>query len=129
MAGRMPGVELNAQGVEEAKQLAERLAHSPLKVSAVYSSPLERARQTAEPIASALGLQVDMLDALQEMDLGEWTGVTFEELLPMPEWKQFNVFRSGTRPPGGESMVEVEARITKALNMLRIKHGDDTVAM
>jgi probable phosphomutase (TIGR03848 family) len=120
IAGRQPGIHLNEDGKRQAAQLADRLAGLPL--AAMYSSPLERAQQTAEAVAAKHRLQVHPLEGVQEIDFGDWTGKTLAELEPLPEWRAFNSFRSGTRIPGGENMAEVLARALGALEQLRQRH-------
>ncbi|HWH67867.1 MAG TPA: histidine phosphatase family protein, partial [Candidatus Sulfotelmatobacter sp.] len=78
IAGRSPGVHLNAAGRQQAEQLAKQLAAHPIQQ--LFSSPLERARETAEPLARRLGLEVQIAPALTEMDFGQWTGKTLAEL-------------------------------------------------
>src|SRR4030042_6073367 len=85
LAGRLPGVHLNDKGRKQALQLAEKLAHAPVK--AVYSSPLERAVETAQPIASVLGLEVILRPGLIETDVGEWQGQKNWKRRPQKLWK------------------------------------------
>jgi broad specificity phosphatase PhoE len=120
IAGRAAGVHLNEQGRREADALATRLA--PLDITAIYCSPLERAMETAAPIAAGQRLQIQTAPALLEIDFGEWTGRTLAELNPLAEWKAFNSFRSGTRIPGGENMSEVLARGLAELNSIQGTH-------
>jgi probable phosphomutase (TIGR03848 family) len=127
MAGRMPGVHLNAAGQRQAERLAERLGEAPLR--AIYSSPLERARETAAPLAARLGLPVQLSEALGEIDFGEWTGRTFDELRDIPRWHQFNAYRSGTRIPNGELMLEAQARIVGEMERLREQYPHDHLAL
>ena len=126
-SGRLPGVPLNAAGQAQARQLAARLALLPLH--AVYTSPLERATQTADPVAAAHGLTPLADAAFLELDLGEWTNQTFQELHGDPQFHLFNVFRSGTRIPGGELMLEAQARIVAGLQRLAGRHPQQTVAV
>jgi len=127
MAGRMPGVHLNAEGQRQAEQLAERLAAVPIR--AIYSSPLERSQETAVPLAARLGLPVQTSEALGEIDFGDWTGRTFQELQEIPRWRQFNTYRSGTRIPQGEMMLEAQARIVGEMERLRELHPHDHLAL
>jgi probable phosphoglycerate mutase len=115
------------EGWAQAARLAERLATA--RIAAVYSSPLERARETAEAVARPHGLAVGILGGAVEIDFGDWTGRTLAELAEDPRWRRFNTFRSATRIPGGEMMPEVQARIVAALEELRLRHGDATVAV
>ncbi len=127
MAGRMAGVNLNEMGQAQADALALRLEGVPL--SSIYSSPLERAVQTAAPIAAHFGLPVRMSEAITELDYGDWTGRTFEELDAMPGWRPYNVFRSGSRIPGGEMMLDAQTRTVAFLQALCQAHPGEQVAL
>lgn len=126
-SGRLPGVPLNATGQNQAQQLAARLASLP--VHAVYTSPLERATQTTEYLCATNGLTPVVEEAFIELDLGEWTNKTFQELHDDPQFHLFNTFRSGTRIPGGELMLEAQARIVAGLQRLAGQHPQQTVAV
>jgi probable phosphoglycerate mutase len=80
-------------------------------IAGIHCSPLDRARETAEPIAEHLRLDVEIAAALNEVDFGEWTGMSFDELAQRPDWQHWNQFRSNARAPGGETMLEVQARV------------------
>jgi probable phosphomutase (TIGR03848 family) len=121
IAGRKAGIHLSATGRTEAMALGERL--SRLQITSVYSSPLERALETAGPIAEQQGLRVETAPGLLEIDFGEWTGRTLAELDQLPDWKTFNSFRSGSRIPGGENAAEVLARALAELERLRRHHS------
>ena len=113
----MPGVELSEAGRSQAAALAEALAARP--IAAVVTSPLERAQQTAVPIAARLGL-VPLIDpGLNEIDFGHWTGLAFAELAGRPEWDAWNRARSFAACPGGESMVAAQARALATIGVLR----------
>jgi probable phosphoglycerate mutase len=122
IAGRQPGVHLNVEGRRDAERLAARL--SELALSGIYSSPLERAIETAEPIAARQGLVVRIAQGLNEVDFGDWTGKTFTQLDRLDEWKRFNSHRSGTRIPGGETIGEVLGRSRAELERLTQVHTD-----
>src|SRR6059036_1326091 len=106
ITGWLPGVHLNPSGVRQAGRLSERLAGAG--IVAIYSSPLERAVETAQPLAGKLGLSVVQRRALGEIHFGDWTGRTLDQLDGDAEWRRFNSFRSSTQPPGGELMPEVQ---------------------
>jgi probable phosphomutase (TIGR03848 family) len=127
IAGRAPGVSLNQRGLQQAETLAERLAELP--ISAVYSSPLERAVQTARPIAERKGLRVEQREGLNEIDFGDWTGKQLRDLQPLAEWQNFNTYRSGTRIPRGETMQEVLARTLNELEDIGRLHSGSMVAV
>jgi probable phosphomutase (TIGR03848 family) len=120
---RSPGIHLNEQGQREADDLALRLARIPFE--AIYSSPLERAIETAAPLAKHCGFAVEVVDGLNEVDIGEWTGLTFEDLRAKPEWQQWTNNRSNFRPPGGELLLDTQARMIAAIEDLRRKHEGD----
>lgn len=127
ITGRLPGVRLNEAGRQQAQRLPERLSEAG--ITHLYSSPLERARETAAPLAEHLGLELSICEEIHEVDFGRWSGETFEELDRRPRWRLFNAFRSGTRIPGGELMVEVQARMVAAVERLREEHPDAVVAL
>ena len=127
LSGRMAGIHLNEEGEAQAQDLAHRLAVLPIEV--IYCSPVDRARQTAEPIAKVLQLQTIMLADFQEIDYGEWTGENFAALSEAPRFALFNLFRSNTRIPGGETMLEAQARFVSGLQKLAAKHAGRTVAV
>jgi broad specificity phosphatase PhoE len=117
LAGRSPGVILSGEGREQALRTAERLAGTD-GIDAVQCSPLERTHQTAEIIADRLRLTPVRVDALVEIDFGDWTGRSFEELDRCEDWRQWNHFRTGTRPAGGETMLEAQARALRHVETL-----------
>jgi probable phosphoglycerate mutase len=127
LSGRMPGIRLNEEGSVQARELAQRLVGLPLR--AIYCSPVERAVQTAEPIAKVLQLEPIRCDDFQELDFGEWTGESFESLAGKKEFSLFNSFRSNTPIPGGEMMLEAQTRIITGLQRLSVQHRDQTVAV
>ena len=127
LAGRTAGVHLNEPGREQAQGLAKRLQHLP--VTAIYSSPLERTIETAEPLAKLLNLPLNISAAVTEMNYGEWTGLTIDEVRQQPQFAYYNSFRSNTRIPGGEGMLEAQARIITELKKLGLQHPGETVAV
>jgi probable phosphoglycerate mutase len=130
LPGRTPGLHLADAGVKQAEAVAGRIVElqSPKRpVAAVYASPLERTRETAAPIASALGLKVRRSKGLLECDFGDWTGGELKKLAKLPEWRTVQRNPSGFRFPGGESFTEMQVRITSALAALRAEHPGQTV--
>ena len=126
ITGRLPGVHLNDTGRKQADELPARLAG--WKIDAICSSPLERALETADPLARRLRLKVAVYDALDEVDFGAWSGTTIEQLNQLPEWRLYNTFRSSTRAPGGELATEVQTRMVAVLAGLARQHPEQTVA-
>jgi probable phosphoglycerate mutase len=127
IVGRAPGVGLGPEGIRQAEALAERFERCPFQ--ALYSSPLERARATAAPLASRLGLEVQIAAELNEVDFGAWTNRTLADLHDLEEWRRFNLFRSGSRIPDGESMIEVQARMLRLLERLGAAHPHQALAL
>ncbi len=120
LTGRMPGVHLGQEGRAQAGWLADRLSAEP--ISAVYTSPLERARETAEPIASLCGVAAQTDERLTDIEFGDWSGRSFEELGRDPRWAEWNASRSTARPPGGETMLDVQARAVGAIGCVVAAH-------
>jgi len=126
LPGRAPGLHLSDVGKAQAAAVGERLAKLA-KVDAVYASPLERTRETAGAIATALGLKVKVDKGLLEADIGDWTGQELKTVRKAPEWKIVHSYPSGFRFPGGESFVEMQARTISALERLRLAHPGQTI--
>jgi broad specificity phosphatase PhoE len=127
LCGRLPGIPLDAEGQRQSEAVARRL-QAEQKLHAVYSSPLQRAAETAATIASAQNLTVTADDRLTEMEFGEWTGLTFQDLRHREDWQHYNRNRSLSSAPGGESLIEVQARAWKLLSEITARHDDETVA-
>ncbi|MDQ6726784.1 MAG: histidine phosphatase family protein, partial [Actinomycetota bacterium] len=125
LPGRAPGLHLSETGQAQARGVAERLADA--KISAIYASPLERTRETAAPLAAALGMKVKLDKGLLEADIGDWTGQELKTVAKSPEWKIVHSYPSGFRFPGGESFVEMQTRIVSALDRLRRAHPGETI--
>lgn len=127
LSGRHPGVHLNDQGKSQAAALATQL--TTFNINAIYSSPLERALETASPIAEAHQLQCMVDIDFLELDFGKWTNRSFAELDGEPAFSRFNSFRSGTRVPAGETMLEAQCRIVRGMQKLAARHSGETVAI
>lgn len=126
LPGRARGLHLADAGRAQAQTAADRIAALP-KVDAVYSSPLERARETAAPIAKATGLSVKVDRGLLECDFGDWTGGELKKLMKLPEWNTVQRAPSTFRFPGGESFTEMQTRMTTTLDRLRAAHDGGVV--
>lgn len=119
--------ELTALGREQAAQAAQRLRTRD-DVSAVVSSPLGRARETAQAAADALGLAVSVHDGLTETDFGTWEGLTFGEARQRdPELHARWLADTSVAPPDGESFDAVHRRVRRARDELLTTHGAATV--
>ncbi len=124
LSGRRPGLSLTDGGRAQAVALGERLADAQL--TAVHSSPIQRARETADAIGAACGLPVAIAPALDEIDFGDWTGRAFAELDADPRWREWNEQRATARAPGGETMDEA---LTRASAHLATLVDDERVAV
>jgi broad specificity phosphatase PhoE len=120
IVGRTPGVGLSAAGQLEAKRVVEQLGGVDLR--AIYSSPRQRAVETAMPLAEHLGLRVLRCDAVDEIDYGEWSGRHLDELRADPRFRRWNEERLTTRVPGGETIQEVQTRVVAHLERCAADH-------
>ena len=127
LAGRMPGVGMTERGRAEIASQAERLASE--KIAAIYASPLQRTRESAEIVAARLGLPIQFRDDLLELDFGEWTGATFDSIRADRRWQAWSTQRSLAAIPGGESMRQVQQRVVAALLELNERHLHETVVL
>lgn len=129
LAGRIPGIHLNEQGQKQAQALGDALKDVPLK--AVYSSPLERAMETAMPITSARRLEIIQEPDLMDTDIGSWQGKSIKVLRLAKIWSVVQNAPSRFRFPEGESFVESQARYVSALERIIKKHNkpQDVVAV
>ena len=125
LAGRTPGVHLNEKGCQQAESVAQILKQAPIK--AVYSSPMERAVETARPLAAVHGLEVQIRPGLIELNYGDWTGRTFKQLGRIKLWKEVNINPAGVTFPGGESFLGVQQRVVDELEAIAGLHGEDEV--
>jgi broad specificity phosphatase PhoE len=127
IAGWSPGVQLNEAGRRQANLTAEMLSSFPIQ--RIYSSPLERARETALPLASKLSLEVQVAEAIGELRFGEWTGKNIRELDGDRLWRKWNSCRSVTRAPGGDLMLETQCRFITFVEKLRAEFPGDHIAL
>jgi len=119
-AGRLPGVHLSTSGQEQAQRLAGDLA--PLPITAIFSSPLERALETAQPLATAKGLVIKTDPGLNEIDVGKWTGRRIDGLRSTRKWKVLQHTPSCMTFPDGESICQAQERIVRALDEICKHH-------
>lgn len=126
LPGRARGLHLSDEGRRQAEGLVARLSRIP-RLAAVYASPLERACETAAPVARARSRAVRIEPGLLELEIGEWTGLSLKQAGHKPEWKAVQQHPSGFRFPGGESFVEMQSRITGALARIVARHRGEIV--
>jgi broad specificity phosphatase PhoE len=125
--GRLPGVGLSAKGRAEIGAVAGRLAAE--KIDAIYASPLQRTRETAEILSDRLAVPVQYRDDVIELDFGEWTGLTADEIRKDERWQMWNSCRSIAAIPGGESWRQVQDRVVHALFDLQRLHPNESVVV
>lgn len=123
--GRATAIELSEKGWAEAQALTRALEF--VRLEAVYSSPRDRARQTAAVIAAAHALNVRLTPSFDEMDFGDWTARSFADLGRDPRWRAFNESRASARVPGGESMSAVFGRTQDGLRAIERRHREGIV--
>jgi probable phosphomutase (TIGR03848 family) len=120
LAGRLPGIHLNDRGKEQAAELGKALADTPIK--AIYSSPLERAMETAEPIAQAHGLKIFQEAGLLESNVGNWQGQSIRRLAITKYWRVVQRAPSRAGHPGGETFLQTQTRVVSALDEICKKY-------
>jgi len=119
---------LTELGQAQAAAAAARLSTSA--ATAVVSSPLTRARQTAQVVADALGLEVEVEEGLRETDFGDWEGHTFAEV--RAKWpRELDAWLTSTAvaPPFGESFDATTTRVRLARDAVLARHADATVVV
>jgi probable phosphomutase (TIGR03848 family) len=127
LTGWAPGVHLNEDGRRQAERLVERL--DGIRVDAIYSSPLERCRETAAPLAKARRLSVHVRRSLIETGYGDWTGRSIAQVRKTKLWRTVEQVPSAIRFPGGESLLEVQARAVAEVNRIAQDHPKGVVVL
>ncbi len=126
LPGRSPGLNLSPEGVQQAEDVADRLA-TVGGIAAIYSSPLERAQQTASPLGKRLEMKIETTESLYECDFGDWTGQELKDLYKLPEWIQVQRSPSNFRFPNGESFTEMAGRMSNFVESIRLNHQGQIV--
>ena len=127
LPGRIPGIQLNIRGQEQAAELARTLSQLPIK--AIYSSPLERAVETAKPLAMSLGLGIQLRPDLTDTDVGQWAGRSWRVLGRTRLWKVIQKTPSQFQFPGGETFVQTQQRVVSTLDAIASTHSDELIAV
>ncbi len=125
LAGRLPGVHLNENGQKQAVAVAAALKDAPIK--AVYSSPMERCVETAQPLAETLGLSVIPREGLLEIDFGDWQDKTLKALRRRKLWKVVQGNPARMEFPGGETFANAQIRVVNELEALATEHDPKDV--
>lgn len=116
LAGRLPGVHLNSTGQQQAQKVVGALAAFP--IHAIHSSPLERAVETAQPLANARNLQINICTELNELDYGDLTGKTYRQLNRMKVWQEMKNNPIRRPMPGGETIAAAQARAVQGVEAI-----------
>jgi broad specificity phosphatase PhoE len=127
LPGQLPGIHLNENGRLQAREIGNSL--NGTEIAAIFSSTLERAKETAEPLAQKKSLPINTDPGLMDPDAGKWAGRTIKSLEANSQWKEMLASPSTFRFPNGESFGEVQARVVQALERLRLLHPKRTVAV
>ena len=129
LQGGLSDPELSDDGLEQARQTGQWLSHASL--AAVYSSPMIRAQQTAAPVAAAQGLEVQVIEELIEVNVGNWEGRDWEEIeRNEPEAYRLFIEEPGENPYfGGENMNQVVARTEPVFARLLDAHLGESIAV
>jgi broad specificity phosphatase PhoE len=127
LAGRRPGISLGEAGRAQARRVAERLRRETFE--AIHASPRERAAETAAAIAAVSHVPVERADELDEIDFGNWSGRTFDDLEDDPAWRHWNAQRSLAQTPAGDTMLAVESRIVGLMRRLANRHPDGALVL
>lgn len=125
--GRTPGIHLSKEGQRQVEALAGHLAG--VKLAALYSSPLERCLETAQAIVTGRRLSPVVMPGLNEVDYGDWAGRTFGALGRTRAWSRVRARPSDARFPGGETLVEAQARSVRALEEVASRHPRGAAAL
>lgn len=118
-------IPLEPEGEDQARLLAARLARRSVPFTAVWSSDLMRAQQTAAILAAPHNLPIHATPLLRETGMGDWEGLTHADILARGEGEHFMRFRTDSvryPPPNSETLVDAQMRIRTALEQIRVSH-------
>lgn len=122
LCGNMPGIPLNEEGRSQAQKTAAYLSTLPIK--AIYSSPIQRAQETAGIIGEAKGLEVTSVDFLREIHFGDLQGMEFPGINALPIWQRYTTLPADVSFPNGESVVEVQKRVSEGLDRIAEQYNE-----
>jgi broad specificity phosphatase PhoE len=122
-------VPLNETGHRQAQAIAHALAREPIKV--IYASPLQRAQDTARPLAAQRGLPIHQLAGLLDINWGRWASLSLEEASQRdPEmYDLWDTQPHLAKPPEGETLAIMRERVVTALEQVVLAHSEETVAL
>ena len=118
---------LTWRGRRQARRTARHIADNHRDLSAIYTSPLERCRQTAAAVASEIGITPEPVEGLAEYGIGEWEGLAFSHLAEQHDFITRALADHHFAPPGGETLASVSSRIVDALTQIHHRHEGERV--
>lgn len=123
-------IELNDTGIKQAKELSDKVLDGNYKFSKIYSSPQKRAVKTAEILSQATNLDCVITDGLEEINLGEWEGLSWAEVKEKypEEYNEWYINRRYTKPPKGEAYQDMLDRVFPAIHKI-IKNNSNDIAI
>jgi len=124
LAGRIDS-PLNLLGIQQSEAIANAIKHLPIQ--AIYTSPLIRTQQTAEPLAKLLNLEININHELNQVNFGKWQGMDFDELVQDPDWKLFRENPASVKIPGGEDSSMVRERVSNAIHLLSQQYEEEEI--
>lgn len=127
LPGQLPGIHLNKRGLEQADLLAETLKALP--IGTIFSSPLERAVETAAPLASVKNLEIQQNSDLMDTDAGKWAGRSLSALRRSRQWEILQNNPSDFQYPEGENIQQVQDRVMEALQNIVSSYKKETIAV
>lgn len=125
LSGRLPGIPLSPEGIDAAWAVAASLAN--MELAAVYTSPIQRCRETAQILAAPHQEKPRSLQGIVEVEYGAWSGRSLRSLYRLRLWKGLMADPAGFRFPQGETLEEVRARAVRTMRRLLRAHTDETV--
>jgi probable phosphomutase (TIGR03848 family) len=125
--GRTPGVPLDDRGRAQAERLADRFV--PIRLTGIYSSPLDRCVETMAPLAARQHLEIVPREGLIEMDVGTWTGRPLAQVRRTRLWKELIHRPSHFRFPDGESFADAQARALDEIHAIAKRHPRGRIAV
>jgi broad specificity phosphatase PhoE len=125
LPGHLTGIHLNEAGKTQALLVAESL--KGIQITSIISSPLERAVETATPLAEKLNRTVDIQNGFIEMNTGSWTGKNFTEIKEDPVWKKLREDPENHTFPDGETFADAQSRLWDALKTTIETHDDNAL--
>ena len=129
LAGRTEGIPLTERGVQQAEHTAQLLEH--MNISAIYSSPIQRAKHTAEIVGNHNSIDVQIDDRLIELDMGKFTGMPYDEIFNS-HGNVFMKFYNGELEiahNGVETFSEVKKRVNGIVEHVLEKHPNENVVL